>query len=351
LIALARRRTIEAVRQLGYQPALDGVRGLAIAPVVLLHAFNWPRDGSLGVDLFFVLSGFLITSLLLEERAATGTIDVRGFWRRRAARLLPGLFVMLAVVLVVTRGRAADAALFAATYTTNIAHLLDSSAGAGAPLGHLWSLAQEEQFYLLWPPVLLFLCRWIPRRLALVLGLLIAAVVVEKTMLVALGADPLRIYAGPDTHADPILVGCLAAALRSTGKLRARYGPVSLAVVLILLLTHTWVFGQSSPLRVLYSFAAVFLILAATEPGAVAWILQMSPLRFLGRISYSLYLWHLPVLSFAGAAAWDGHPARSAAAVPVTVAVATGSYYLVERPLRQRWRQRGDTLAAAVQPA
>src|SRR3989442_14098879 len=131
-----------SVRRLGYQPALDGVRGLAIGPVVALHAFGWPRQGSLGVDVFFVLSGFLITTLLLEERSDTGAISFSRFYRRRAARLLPGLLLLLAVYAAVTRGAHASALFFAATYTTNIAHLT----GHPGPyeLGPLWSLAQED---------------------------------------------------------------------------------------------------------------------------------------------------------------------------------------------------------------
>jgi peptidoglycan/LPS O-acetylase OafA/YrhL len=166
--------------KLRYRPALDGVRALAIAPVVTMHAFGWPREGSLGVEIFFVLSGFLITTLLLEERGRTGAISLARFYRRRAARLVPGLVLMLAVYAIVTRGTHAWALLFALTYTSNIATLADPTAMPWS-LGHLWSLAQEEQFYLLWPPLLLLLLTRIrPALLPKALALLIIAVVIEK---------------------------------------------------------------------------------------------------------------------------------------------------------------------------
>src|SRR5436190_10898544 len=142
--------------RLGRRPALDGLRGIAIALVVGFHAFNWPRAGTLGVDLFFVLSGFLITTLLLEERNRTGKIDIAAFYTRRARRLLPALLVMLLPFLFLGLVSAAAGSfrrpLFvglgaAATYTSNIVVMHDQSA-VPAGLVHLWSLAAEEQFYL-----------------------------------------------------------------------------------------------------------------------------------------------------------------------------------------------------------
>ncbi len=182
--------------RLGYRPALDGVRGLAIALVVPLHAFGWPHDGAVGVDLFFVLSGFLITTILLEERAETGRISFTSFYRRRAARLVPALVVMLALYTIVTRGAHPWSIFFGATYTTNIAQVLDPDNGPFA-LSHLWSLAQEEQFYLLWPPLLLLIVRAKPALLPRILTLMIFAVVVEKLVLAALGASEIRSMAAP----------------------------------------------------------------------------------------------------------------------------------------------------------
>jgi peptidoglycan/LPS O-acetylase OafA/YrhL len=345
------------VARLGYRPALDGVRGLAIAPVVALHAFGWPSEGALGVDLFFVLSGFLITALLLEERASTGTISFRRFYRRRAARLVPGLFVMLALYIVVARGAHGWAVFFAATYTTNIVNVITPDAIPWS-LGHLWSLAQEEQFYLWWPPLLLLLVRTRPVLLPRIIGVMILGVVLEKIVLLATGAGLLRIYFAPDAHADPILIGCLFGALFATGRAPALGrlgGSLAFLAVVGSVLASGWLafLGATSPLRTLFAFACGLLILAAVEDRVVARVLAMRPLVFLGRISYSLYLWHVPVLAAAGAAAYDGRTIRSTFAICGAVAVATASFYLVERPLRRRWRQRQGIkrmLAPAVQP-
>ena len=174
-----------------------------------------------GVEIFFVLSGFLIRTLLLEERVATGTISFTRFYRRRAARLVPGLVLMLAVYGIVTYGAHARALFFGLTYTSNIATVVDANAMPWS-LGHLWSLAQEEQFYLLWPPLLLLLARARTAFLPKALALLLLAVMLERLALVAHGSDIQRIYFAPDTHAEPILVGCLFGALLSSMVSRSR---------------------------------------------------------------------------------------------------------------------------------
>jgi peptidoglycan/LPS O-acetylase OafA/YrhL len=347
------------VTRLGHRPALDGVRGLAIVPVVTLHALNWPHEGSLGVDLFFVLSGFLITTLLLEERAVTGTISFRAFYRRRAARLVPGLFAMLAIYELATSGAHPWAVLFGATYTLNIANVVDPQA-IPLSLGHLWSLAQEEQFYLIWPPLLLLIVRRRPALLTRVISTAIALVLLEKTILLANGASLTRIYHAPDTHADPILIGCLFGAIYAAGRGPAvgRFAPLALATVAGVILASQWtnLINAESPLRPAFSIACGFLILAAVD-GRPSPLLAR-PLRFLGRISYSLYLWHAPVLASAGVTSFDVKPVRAALAISASVAVATASFYLVERPLRARWREARvslsstslDASVAAVQP-
>jgi peptidoglycan/LPS O-acetylase OafA/YrhL len=340
---------------IGYRPALDGVRGLAIALVVSLHAFGWPHDGSVGVDLFFVLSGFLITTLLLEERAATGTVSLTGFYRRRAARLMPALVVLLGVYAIVTGGANAWAIFVGATYTTNIAQVLDPNLVPFA-LSHLWSLAQEEQFYLLWPPLLLLILRGKPGLLPRVLVTMIFAVVLEKLVLSALGASENRIYAGPDTHAGPLLVGCLFAALYSGERslMLRRLGTLAPFAVVGGILLAQWrpILNPFSPLRTAFAFACAFLIIAALDVRVVERTLSARPLRSLGRISYSLYLWHVPVLAAAGATGYDQRPARSVLTLCLAVAVAAASFYLVEQPLRKRWRERRSTgMTPVVQPS
>jgi peptidoglycan/LPS O-acetylase OafA/YrhL len=333
------------VARLGYRPALDGVRALAIAPVVGLHAFGWPHEGSLGVEIFFVLSGFLITTLLLEERVATGTISLRSFYRRRAARLVPGLVVMLAVYAIVAQGAHAWALLAGLTYTTNIANLVDTNAIPWS-LGHLWSLAQEEQFYLLWPPLLLLLTRMRSALLPQALGLLILAVFLEKVALMGMGASLERVYFAPDTHAEPILIGCLFGALFASSRAWgvARWvGPLALASVLGSVLASQWTYVLTplSPYRTLFFLACGLLILAAAQGRVMTRTLGNPPLVFLGRISYSLYLWHVPILAAAGAAGHNHRvgPLAAAVCVAIAVCVATASFFFVEEPLRRRWRQ------------
>lgn len=342
--------------KLGYRPALDGVRALAIAPVLTLHAFGWPQKGSLGVDLFFVLSGFLITTLLLEERLTTGTISFAGFYRRRAARLVPGLLVMLAAYALVSGGAHGWAVVSGATYTTNIVSAIDSDAIPWS-LGHLWSLAQEEQFYLVWPIVLLLVARVRSASLAWIILVLTAAVIVEKFVLLATGADESRIYYAPDTHADPILVGCLAGALfvNHHPAVRSRLlAPLALVAVIACVVLSQWlpVFTEISPLRTAFAVACALLIYGALERGPVGRLLSATPFVFVGRISYALYLWHVPILAALAATGYDGRPARSVLALCLTFVVATGSFYLVEQPLRKRWRRssRRRALAPAVQP-
>jgi peptidoglycan/LPS O-acetylase OafA/YrhL len=345
--------------RLGYRPALDGVRALAIMPVVALHAFGWPSEGSLGVDLFFVLSGFLITVLLLEERAATGRIAVGLFWRRRAARLAPALLVMLAIYAIVARGSHAWALVFGATYVSNIAN---AAAPAAIPwsLGHLWSLAQEEQFYLVWPLLVIAILKLRPQLLTRVLLALIAAALLEQVALLAIGASWQRLYFGPDVHSQPILVGCLAGAL-----FVARGLPVKLAqhasligallasaVVAMIVLPADWspVTG-TSPLRIVFAATCALLVVVAAGAGVRA--LSALPAVFLGKISYSVYLWHVPILAAVAARPNGTSTPRELMAVALALTVATASFQLVERPIRSRFARpsaarRPDRAAATA---
>jgi hypothetical protein len=219
---------IPAVKRLGYAPALDGLRGVAIALVMLHHADVLP-GGYIGVDVFFVLSGFLITTLLLEERAAQGRISLRGFYRRRARRILPALITLLLgylVVVALAGGSGIRAVALGGFFTGNAVQAFANPnplAQNGLGLAHLWSLAEEEQFYLLWPVVLILLAR--TRRLIPALATILAVALVWRGVLAAEGASFYRIYYGPDTHADGLLAGALLAALRWRGSLRPRADP------------------------------------------------------------------------------------------------------------------------------
>jgi peptidoglycan/LPS O-acetylase OafA/YrhL len=347
--------------RLGYRPALDGVRGIAIAIVVAFHAFHWPAAGTLGVDLFFVLSGFLITTLLLEEHARSGRIRIGAFYIRRARRLLPALFAMLAPFLLIAvsataLGGGAPGWLWlrlaaALTYTSNVLVAADPTLGSFG-LIHLWSLAAEEQFYIVWPLLLLVVIRRVgTARVGRVLVLLLFVAVTYRLQLLLRGASIERVYYGPDTHADSLLIGCIFGSYYVRGRLpqfvfgyrsRGVSITVSLAVVLV-----AAVLVSRFPSRLTYETqllptafavaAGVFIVSAAIGGSLVARALAVRPLVFLGRISYSLYLWHLPLL-VALAGTHHGFGVRTATAVVIALLVATGSRYLVELPVLARGR-------------
>ena len=226
------------MKRLGYIPAFDGLRGIAILAVIGVHAFGEPLGGFYGVDLFFVLSGFLITTLLLEEHDRSGGIAMGAFYRRRAYRLLPGLLAVLAVFGALTMaspralGQVAAGGLYGANFVlASGSHFLD-----GTPFVPYWSLAEEEQFYLLWPLLLVLLLRrrvresWIAWALvAILLGL-----IVYRYGLAAEGASATRLYYAPDTHANGLVLGCLLALLRRRGlRIPGLVGWVGLMALLV----------------------------------------------------------------------------------------------------------------------
>jgi peptidoglycan/LPS O-acetylase OafA/YrhL len=356
--------------RLGYRQELDGIRGLAIGLVVSFHAFGWPRAGTLGVDLFFVLSGFLITTLLLEEHALSHGVSIRRFYVRRARRLLPALFALLAAFLLITvlstaaRGTFHPPAIVglaaALTYTSNIVVAADPSA-VPAALIHLWSLAAEEQFYILWPLLLLlFLRRGGVRFAGRGLVVLLVCSVLYRLGLTLAGASGDRLFYAPDTHADSLLIGCAVACWFSERSvvLAARHRRQELGAGLALALVLAGaVLLDRVPTKVAYELqlvptafaltAAALIVYAAIGSSLVARALSARPMVFLGGISYSLYLWHLPLLvAFSGTERYIG--ARTIGAVVTALAVATASRAYVELPFlaRRTSRQREDPRAA-----
>src|SRR5215212_7179064 len=218
-------RTGAAGFRLGHRRSLDGVRGVAVLAVLAVHTNHLGgksllHGGSLGVDIFFVLSGFLITGLLIEEWSRSGTISLLDFYRRRALRLVPALALMLLALSCFARlalsPREAEQTLraipLAFLYMTDFAISLDGRAALGA-LRHTWSLAVEEQFYLLWPPLLLaaLRARMSGRAIALLTLALALLVSLHRSTLWHGGAPVTRTYYGIDTRADALLLGCVAA--------------------------------------------------------------------------------------------------------------------------------------------
>jgi peptidoglycan/LPS O-acetylase OafA/YrhL len=323
---------------LGYRPELDGIRALAVGLVVVFHSYVGIADGGwLGVDVFFVLSGFLITALLLKERDGRGSVGLVAFYARRMLRLLPAV----AVLLVVTGALSAQARSglpWIVGYATNWGKV---TGGLFGPLDHLWSLSVEEQFYLVWPLALLGLSRL--RRPALMFGatLGLAALVSLTRMALVLTEviDHDRAYLGSDLRADALLYGCaLGIAFhagwlhRATRLWRLLAVPAVLGLIVVVL-SPVGPTATTAPFLFLPIdlAAAVVVALAVTSPSSVPW-LRWSPLVRLGVVSYGVYLWHYPVMWGLGKGA-DADPLVVLVVGAVaSVLLAELSFRLVESP-------------------
>jgi peptidoglycan/LPS O-acetylase OafA/YrhL len=356
------------VERPGRLPALDGLRALAVGAVILTH--TWVArfaGGWVGVDVFFVLSGFLITNLLVTEHAATGGIGLVRFYRRRAVRLLPALLVMLPLVVVLAVIFAPQ--LAAATLSTSlftVGYVANWQAATHAPTGllsHMWSLSVEEQFYVVWPLILLLLLRLANKRTALVVTLLLIAAVVLHRCLVTQGIDPHdpQLFWRTDTRADSLLVGCALALTRSLGWSGSprlwRVGAIAGATYLVVLLptsfnTGTWNYTVG------YTVAALAAAMVIGSVAVGSWApmtqaLSWEPLERFGRISYAVYLWHFPVAVLLPI---GQGPLLAIATVSIAGLLATMSWRWVEQPAL-RWRsseraraRRPPSLAAANAP-
>jgi peptidoglycan/LPS O-acetylase OafA/YrhL len=321
------------MQRLGYVPALDGLRGVAIALVIATHYWGLPGGGPLGVGLFFVLSGFLITTLLLEE-LDTGRLDLKSFYVRRCRRLLPALAVLLVLYLAVRGASGLRVVALGGLYAGNIVQAAwPSGPVTGSALAHLWSLAQEEQFYLVWPLLLVLLARS-RRLLSLLCALTLALIMYRAAIASTETLNASRTYA-PDFHSDWLLAGAVLAVLRRRGvrwnELAALGGFVAVFVGSLLNpWTQAWFVWQAP----IFMIGCCLLVGAAHSPTQMSELLSLRPLVLLGRISYSLYLWHIPVFAVLG----YHHPLL---ALPLSIAAATLSYKFVEQPFRQlaaaRW--------------
>jgi len=344
-------------------PALDGLRGVAVAGVLLFHGGHL-AGGYLGVDLFFVLSGFLITTLLLVEAHDRAGIGLGGFWARRARRLLPALGGVLVGVglYCLVFADASELARIRGDVLATIAYVANwrdvfasqdywALFRAPSPLEHTWSLAIEEQFYLVWPLVFVGLLAWWKRNTpkAVLVTALLGAVTSTALMFTLYdAADPSRVYYGTDTRATGILLGgALAAALVIWGPVRSRAARIALEIaglagIALLAVAWTRLGGQSDRLYrggfVVCAIAAVAVIAAASHPrrGIIAASLSWRPLCLLGIISYGVYLWHWPVditlsADRTGITGWPLFFLQFA----VTLAIATASFVLLEQPIRR----------------
>ena len=355
--------------RLTYQPALDGLRALAVGSVIAYHlGFGWARGGFLGVDAFFVLSGFLITSLLLREWDTSGAIRFARFWMHRARRLLPALLLVLLAVAAYAaisvpaqqlnqfRGDGIATLFYGANWrliaTGQSYFTLFTEA---SPLRHMWSLAIEEQFYLVWP-LITFACLYLARGRRWLLVTVCGVGTTASILTMALvydPADPSRAYYGTDSRAHMLLIGCLLAVglMRWGPRIATTRTAVDAAGAIgIAYCVWAWASIHDTSAWMYYGGYAVFgvavaaVITSAVQPGngPLRAVLSVRPAVWVGRISYGLYLWHWPVIvvmtpARTGLSGWE----LSLARIAVTVAIATLSFYLVELPIRRgRLRRR-----------
>ncbi len=364
----------EPTFHLGYRRWLDGLRGVAILLVLAFH-FGLLPGGSLGVDIFFVLSGFLITSLLAEEWQRRGSISLKQFYLRRVLRLLPAFVALLLVYAIYTLVCTPPelwnsrwyALAVAACYVSNWNNLHGADM---TMLGHCWSLSLEEQFYLLWPALLYVMLRKLPRKQILLIvaaGILAAATLRagmhhQHRFLGTAKIDIMRLYAGLDTRADALLSGCLASLLvtwnlvpRSSQFVkRITLGaPIAVGLIAFCLfwrdMGHTQCYDGLFTV-VAVSVAVVIIRLLAAPAGIGAKIIESAPLVGAGRISYGLYLFHVPILDCFGSEnlGWR-HPVATTLVAVLSVAAALLSFYLIERPfLRLKDRLHASDRATRV---
>jgi peptidoglycan/LPS O-acetylase OafA/YrhL len=353
-----------------YMPGLDGLRAIAVLAVILFHlGFGWAPGGLLGVGIFFTLSGYLITDILLSQLSQRGKIDLLRFWGARARRLLPALFLMLAIVTawVTIFGPAQPdqfrkAVVSSVFYVNNWEQIFANVSyfarfAPEGPLNHLWSLSVEEQFYILWPFLLSLgvklvherpLPSGVRPRLALFAIVLAVVASIEMAILYHPSLDPSRIYYGTDTRAGGLLFGCALAMVWPSRRLSRRISPQArntldaLGVVgLLIIALMIWQVGEFS--RFLYqggfvvlSLATVMVLMPLTHPACRLgkWV-GAAPLRWVGVRSYGIYLWQTPIIVLTGP---GSRPPESllgkALQVAAIFAVAGLSWRFVEEPIR-----------------
>lgn len=341
-------------------PELDGVRGIAVLLVFFVHIIpQYVPTGGLGVDVFFVLSGYLITNILLNELDRTGHINYKAFYVRRALRLIPALIAVLifATVYAVTRGHSwasvASTAALVLGYAANWPLAYDRFDLLGI-VPHAWSLAVEEHFYLLWPALLAWLHRkYSALTIARIIIALVVAVAVWRAFLLLSGSTENRCYFGTDTRIDGPLVGSLAAMLARTSFQITKPVAIGAAAILTFGLFRSNAHGASY-------FLGFGLAFSLSVSIAMLWLLQYRDtwihralrsrvLTFTGQISYSLYLWHFAlILALGQHVKWSR--GVTLGILVLCYAVAVASYYLIERPFLHM-KDRAFTANPTYQPS
>ncbi|MES5846551.1 MULTISPECIES: acyltransferase family protein [unclassified Bacillus cereus group] len=348
-----------------YMVGLDSLRGLAILGVILYHInFNWMPGGFLGVTVFFVLSGYLITDILAMEWKRNKRIDLKKFWLSRARRLLPGMLVMLVMTLAwITifhssllekmRGDSL-AALFYVSNWWYIYHKLSyfDNFNQISPLNHFWSLAVEEQFYVVWPFIISLGLYYIKKQSRMILLICLGAFASALAMAILYepGVDPSRIYYGTDTRAFSLLIGAVLALVWPSNRLANKIIPkarfildVVGGIALIIILAMFWKTNQYDPFlykggMVLLSIATALLVANLAHPASrIAQFLRFRPLRWVGIRSYGIYLWHYPILTLTTPKvnAGDLSIIRAILQFLLIILIAQISWKFIEKPIRQ----------------
>ena len=351
-----------------YVPALDGLRALAVLVVIAYHMhLGWAPGGLLGVTMFFVLSGYLITGLLLKEYDDSGTISLSNFWLRRVRRIIPAVVVaVLGTAVLCTIFDHAPLSkmrpdvlptLFFFNNWWQIFHNVSyfEALGAPSPLTHYWSLSIEEQFYLIWPVALLLCMKAGVKRQTMQKGIVVLIVLsaLEMILLFDPHADPSRVYYGTDTRAFSLLIGALLAFVWPYQKLTERAGKrmsqggrlafnlVGVAAVIGLLVMVVVTNGFEPFIYrgglLICSLLTAVAIAALVHP--ISWIskvFELKPFVWIGKCSYSMYLWHFPIILLMTPANMQGGTPWWLCLIELAVifAVSAFSYYFVENPIR-----------------
>ncbi len=349
-----------------YIPGLDGIRALAVLAVIAYHFnFKWASGGFLGVDIFFVLSGYLITSTVLPLKGNQMTVGLREFWIGRFRRLLPAAYVMIITsfawatlfhkeLLNTLRGDAISSIFYSSNWWF-IFHKLSyfDSFGSPSPIKNLWSLAIEEQFYLIWPILLMLGLYLVKKQSKLAIFIFIGALcsAVLMGIMYEPGADPSRVYYGTDTRSFELLIGCWLALVWPMKRLSSqklstdhvkKLNVISLFAFSIFLLSIVVVDEYQTFLyrggMFLFCLNAAILIACVCHPISILGkVLSLKPLRWIGSRSYGIYLWHYPIMVLGTPVHEIGNPAywRIALQLVLILIIAEISYRFIEMPIRK----------------
>ncbi|MDN7306509.1 peptidoglycan O-acetyltransferase OatA [Listeria monocytogenes] len=348
-----------------YVPSIDGLRALAVIAVIAYHLnFSWAKGGFIGVDIFFVLSGYLITNILLTQWEKNQSLQLKQFWIRRFRRLIPAVYVMIVVVVIYAvffhpeilknlRGDAIASFFYVSNWWFifhNVSYF--DSFGLPSPLKNLWSLAIEEQFYLIWPAFLLVFLKWVKNpklllKIVIGLGLLSA---VWMTILYVPGTDPSRVYYGTDTRAFDLLAGCALAFVWPFNRLSPVVPRKSKAVLniagtisILCFILFTAFVSEYQPFLyrgglLFVAILGVIMIATISHPASyLSKIFSFKPLRWIGTRSYGIYLWHYPIITLTTPVLEITQPNiwRAILQVAATFIIAELSFRFIETPIRK----------------